>query len=42
MFCVPLTHDAFSQVNVGSAQWTLYGAVSFVPTTIKNHMVKIT
>ena len=25
----------FSHVNVGSAQWTLYGAVGFVSTTIK-------
>ena len=31
----------FSHINVGSAQWTLYGTVSFVPTTIKNHVVKI-
>ena len=30
----------FSHVNVGSAQLTLYGAVSFVPTTKKNHVVK--
>ena len=26
-----------SQLNVGSVLWTLYGAVSFVPTTIKSH-----
>ena len=26
---------------VESAQWTLYGAVNFVPIMIKNHSVKI-
>ena len=31
----------FSEVNVDSFQWTLHGAEDFLPTTMKNHMVKI-